>query len=430
MRIVPAQNISGSIELPGDKSISHRTALLGAIAKGTSRVSNFLTADDCMSTIECIRSLGVDVRQNGTYVEVDGRGLRGLIRPDAPLDCGNSGTTARLIAGILAGQHFDSTLTGDASLSNRPMKRIIDPLAAMGAMINSRNDRLPLSIRGGRNLKGIQHTLEPASAQVKSCILLAALYAEGSTTIFEPTPTRDHTERMLSAMGVNVVTSSVDAGKTITIDGGATPSAIEMSVPSDISSAAFFIVAAVCLEGSIRLNNVGLNPTRTGVLGVMRRLGADISIENEHVSFGEPIGDLIVSGKAADSPEGTNDLNGKLISNIIDEIPILAVLGTQLKGGIEVRAARELRVKETDRIAAVVTNLRKMGAAVDEYDDGFRVYHSRLKGAKLDSFGDHRIAMAFAVAGSLADGETVIGGGECASISFPGFFDTFKSVVR
>lgn len=423
MKIKPALRVSGSLVLPGDKSISHRAAMFAAMADGVSAIDNFAASADCSSTLECLQKLGIKVDRDGSHVEITGGPFSA---PAEPLDCGNSGTTMRLMAGILAGRQIRSTLIGDASLSSRPMKRVIEPLTAMGAVITSNDGRAPLEIAGGRPLTGMRHTLSIASAQIKSCILLAGLNAHGRTTVVEPVQTRDHTERMLRWFGVDVDTS---VPGEISVDGGQQLAGRSFSVPGDISSAAFFLVAAACLNGSeLTITNVGLNPSRTGILDVLQRFGVDLSIHGERTECGEPVGDITVHGSGG-TAAASNLLNGSLIANAIDEIPILAILGTYLDGGIEIRDAAELRVKESDRIAAVVDGLKRMGAEVEEFPDGFLVSRSRLKGAVIESYGDHRIAMAFAVAGLLAEGETEILGADCVDVSFPGFFETLDSVV-
>ncbi len=430
MIIQPARNLTGTINLPGDKSISHRAAMLASIAEGTSRISNFAESEDCASTLACMAGLGVEIDRNGSDVNVSGRGKYGLTVADSPLDCGNSGTTMRLLSGMLAGQPFETTLIGDESLSRRPMKRIIAPLSEMGAIIDDVDGHAPLTIVGKRPLTRIEFRLPVASAQLKSSVLLAGLFAEGETTVIEPVATRDHTERMLRGFGVDVRVSEAEGGRRISVSGDDRLLAQDITVPGDISSAAFFLVAAACIEGSeLEIPNAGLNPTRTGVLDILRRFGASIEIEDERESGGEPIGTLVVRHQGRLGAV-ENRVEGEIVANIIDEVPILAVFGTQIEGGIEIRDAGELRVKESDRIAAVAENLRRMGAEVEEFEDGLRVGRSSLKGAVIDSFGDHRIAMAFAVAGLFADGETEIRGAECAAVSFPAFFDVLSSVTN
>ncbi|MEP6705592.1 MAG: 3-phosphoshikimate 1-carboxyvinyltransferase, partial [Acidobacteriota bacterium] len=414
---------------PGDKSISHRAAILAAMADGATRIDNFATSADCTSTLKCLEAIGVNIRREGLTVWVDGVGKDGFHAADKPLDCGNSGTTMRLLSGVLAGQRFDSVLTGDDSLAARPMGRVIDPLTRMGDGVSSVDGRAPLTIHGRNPLRAIDYTLPVASAQIKSCILLAGLNSDGETAVVEPVATRDHTERMLRWFGVDVRETILDNGKKIAVDGNSSLSSADILVPGDISSAAFFLTAALCLENSIlQLRNVGLNSSRAAIIDALTHFGADIKTGNRRDQNNELVGDISVRSGIKSSRDIV--LKGEVIANLVDELPILAVLGTQIDEGLEVRDAFELRVKETDRIAAVVENLRRMGAEVDEFDDGFRVARSRLKGARVDSFGDHRIAMAFAIAGLLAvEGETEIVGSECVDVSFPGFFEVLKDVV-
>jgi len=427
MFVPPAKRISGEVQIPGDKSISHRAAILTAISDGTATISNFLVAEDCLSSLECIEQLGATVDRNGTTVTITGCGIDGLRAPSNVLDCGNSGTTARTIAGVLAGQRFRSTITGDGSLSKRPMRRIIEPLERLGAQIEHNNSSLPLTL-GKCSLVGGEIELKVASAQVKTCILLAGLSASGETAVIEPTPTRDHTERMLDWLGVDVATERTENGKRIAVKGGSRPKAREIIVPGDISSAAFLTVAAACLSNSsITIRRVGINPTRTGIVDVLRDCGVQIAFENVSELCNEPIADIVVStGKLTSPPK----IDGPIIANIIDELPIIAVLGTQLPNGIEIRDAAELRVKESDRIDSIVKNLRSVGAKVDEFEDGFLVHHSNFIGGEIDSFGDHRIAMAFAIAGLLSKEGVSILNAECTDISFPGFFETLTSLVE
>ncbi|MEP6945376.1 MAG: 3-phosphoshikimate 1-carboxyvinyltransferase [Acidobacteriota bacterium] len=426
MLIKPARTIRGELKLPGDKSISHRAAMIASLANGRTAISNYAESADCASTISCLRALGVPIERRGTNIFVDGVGRQGLKSPTGPLDCGNSGTTMRLMTGVLACQSFESELIGDASLSKRPMKRVIDPMGFMGITVESVDGHAPLHVHGNGSAAAAEHTLAIASAQIKSCILLAGLNAAGTTIVNEPTPTRDHTERMLRWFGSHL--TSV-AGK-ISLRGGQELTARDLSVPCDISGAAFFLVAAASLPGSgLTLINVGLNPTRTGIIEVLTRLGVDLTIQNERIECNEPVGDIIVRGGTSPLGSDSNVIDGSLIANLIDEIPILAVLGTQLHAGLEVRDAAELRVKESDRITSIIENLRRMGAAVEEFPDGFRVAPSQLTGAPVDSFDDHRIAMAFAVAGLLARGDTEIERAECVDISFPGFFETLAGVI-
>lgn len=431
MKIKPASCIRGTVRLPGDKSISHRAAMLAAIAKGETRIDNFATSEDCSSTVSCLRSLGVEIARDGNSVVVNGVGKNGFTPPSTPLDCGNSGTTIRLLAGIMAGQNFSSILVGDESLQKRPMKRIIDPLSKMGAAITSDEGRAPLYISGRQPLMAIEYQPPVASAQIKSCVLLAGLNADGETSVIEPVQTRDHTERMLRWFGVDVAVDESGEAHRITVAGDATLTARDIVVPSDISSAAFFLVAAACLDGSdITLPSVGFNASRAAIFDVLRNFGADLQLTARCEVNNEPVATIRVrGGVSAMQNAGSNLVNGGTVANLIDEIPIFAVFGTQIDGGMEIRDAAELRVKESDRISAIVENLRRMGAAVEEFPDGLRVERSKLQGAVIDSFGDHRIAMAFAVAGLLARGETEILGAECADISFPGFFEKLKGVV-
>lgn len=413
MKIKPAKRLVGIVRVPGDKSISHRAVMLASIAEGVTRITNFAAGQDCMSTVECMRTLGVRIDVHGTDVTVHGVGKYGLRPPEQPLDCGNSGTTMRLLAGILAGQAFDAVLVGDGSLSKRPMKRILDPLRQMGAVIESSAGQPPLKINGRARLNGITYDPPIASAQVKSCVLLAGLYASGETSINETVTTRDHTERMLDYL--------------IDPDGGLRARPID--VPGDISSAAYFIVSAGCRPGSeVQLENVGINPTRAGLLNVLERSGIGIDHSNPREMNNEPVADLRVANATLNNE--TIRLSGSTVAEMIDEIPILAVLGTQLDGGIEVRGAGELRVKESDRINSIVGNLMRMRADVTEYEDGFRVRRSHLKGTVVNSFGDHRIAMAFTIAGLLAAGETEIRDADCAAVSYPGFYEDLAFVAR
>ena len=430
MKVIPASSLQGIVVIPGDKSISHRAAMIAAIAEGTSKLDNFATSNDCTSTLDCLRSLGVEMRRDGSTVHIEGAGKFGLKKPEGPLNCGNSGTTMRLLAGILAGQRFKSALTGDGSLINRPMQRIIEPLEQMGATIMASDGTAPLTIHGRYPLRPISYHTPVASAQLKSCVLFAGLYASGETSTVEPVLTRDHTERLLPLFGVRVGTEGGPASKVRFIKGTSHPVGAELIIPGDISSAAFFLVAAACLPGSeLTLPNVGINPTRTAILDVLECVGAKLSTRKEAEPQGEPSDTLTIKG-GLDLQEAPLVIEGSAVAELIDEIPILAVLGTQLTNGLEVRDAAELRVKESDRIHSVTENLRRMGAKVTAFDDGFYVERSHLKGAVIDSFGDHRIAMAFAVAGLLADGETEIVRAECADVSFPGFFETLASVVR
>jgi len=426
MRITPANAVNGEVKLPGDKSISHRAAIFSAIATGRTVISNYLRAEDCRSTLQCLRQLGVKIEETATTVTVEGVGIRGLQAPLEPLDCGNSGTTMRLLAGVMAGQNFESILMGDSSLLLRPMQRVIGPLSDMGAKIEAIDERAPLHFSPAQRLSARSHELSIASAQVKSCILLAGLYADGTTSVIEPVKTRDHTERMLRWLGARV---EEQAGR-LSISGATELVSREISVPSDLSAAAFFMIAAAILPSSrLQLPGVGVNDSRAEIIEALREAGVSIDVRNERLVSNEPVADIHVSSITQESAEPLS-IERDRVALLIDEIPILAVLGSQLSGGIEVRSAGELRHKESDRIAAIVANLQRMKADVEEFPDGFRVGRSRLVGAEVESFGDHRIAMAFAVAALVADGDTTIHGAECVDVSFPGFFETLLSVVR
>jgi 3-phosphoshikimate 1-carboxyvinyltransferase len=432
MKITPARRINGRTQLPGDKSISHRAAIFAALANGTSRITNYAPSEDCASTLSCLRKLGVSIQSEGTCVIVHGAGLSGLRAANEALYCGNSGSTMRILAGVLAGQDFSSTLTGDDSLSSRPMQRIIEPLELMGAEVKSENGKPPLTIKGSKPLKPIRYQMPVASAQVKSCVLLAGLNANGPTAVVEKEETRDHTERMLKWFGVPLGRSDDGA---ITIDGPVIFDARDVSVPGDISSAAFFIAAAAMLPDSqLEVEGVGLNPSRTMFVTMLRSLGVDIEVSNESEEGYEPVGRIQVKGKLSAEPPSAVDstmVRGNLIAQLIDELPLLAVVGTQMPGGIEIRDAAELRRKESDRISTTVQNLRAMGAEVEEFNDGLRVHgRTQLHGATLDSFGDHRIAMAFAVAALTAEGDSEITGAEAVGVSFPEFFNVLDSLVE
>lgn len=427
MRIHPIDKITGTVRLPGDKSISHRAVMLTSIAEGRSIITNFSTSADCTATLECFRHMGVEITREGNTLTVSGVGKRGLRKPGGPLFCDNSGTTMRLMAGILAFQDFESVLTGDESLSRRPMSRIVDPLRQMGARIETSDGHAPMTILG-TDLNGCRIEPEIASAQIKSAILLAGLGAKYVTTVIERTPTRDHTERMLRWLGVDMDESDEAGGRAMSVNGDCRLMARDIDVPSDISSAMFFIVAAACLPGSrLVLTGVGMNSSRTAALDVLGRCGVSIEISEVREQSNEPVADLTVTGGIR-SPESRIVIDRSIVPNLIDEIPVLAILGTRLDCGLEIRDASELRVKESDRIAAVVTNLRSMGADVEEFDDGFLVRRSELRGAELQCFGDHRIAMSFAVAGMIADGDTFLKGTECVAVSFPDFFDKMSGV--
>ncbi len=422
-----AASLSGTVLLPGDKSISHRYAMLAAIAEGTSTIENFAASRDCHSTLACLRLLGVEVRESGSTVTVAGRGLRGLRAPAGVLDAGNSGTTIRLLSGILAGHPFESSITGDASLSGRPMGRIIRPLRQMGAAVESREGDLPpLRIRGGR-LKGIRYPLPVASAQVKSCVLLAGLFADAPTAVGETVPTRDHTEIALREFGAALQTE----GNWITVDPEPGLRALDLAVPGDLSGAAFFLVAAALVPGSeLFLPGAGLNARRRELLDYLLEAGLDLRVENEITRAGEPRGDLRVRYSPELLRKALPPIRGERVANLIDEIPVLAVLGSQVAGGLTISDAKELRVKESDRISAIVANLRAMGIGVEERADGLDMPGGqRFRGADIVTRNDHRITMAFAVAALAAQGETRIHNPECADVSFPGFWAALTKIA-
>jgi 3-phosphoshikimate 1-carboxyvinyltransferase len=424
----PARSVNGTVRIPGDKSISHRYAMLAATARGTSRFHNFSAARDCASTLGCLVGLGAKQRlAEDDAIEVTGLGsvpnAPALQPPTTPLDCGNSGSTMRMLSGILAGQPFASELFGDESLSRRPMARIIKPLSEMGAKISSHDaGRPPLKIHGG-HLKAIHYKPDVASAQVKSCVLFAGLFAEGETIVDEPIRTRDHGELALRAFGAEVD----HHGNVASIRGGQQLSAIEAHVPGDLSSAAFFLCAAALFPGSrVSLPGILMNPTRARLLDILIQMGLKITVGQIEQQHGELTGSLEVQGAAWHG----GMIAGADTAALIDEIPVLAAIAPYSENGLEVRDAKELRVKESDRIAAVATNLRKMGADVDERPDGLRIPgRQKLHGAEVDSFGDHRIAMAFAVAALRAEGETLIHGADAAGVSYPTFFEELRSIT-
>ena len=422
-RISPATRISGEICLPGDKSISHRYAMLAAIAEGESTIHNYSTGADCHSTLGCVRSLGIAVDEQGADVTIQGRGLEGLTPAAGDLDAGNSGSTMRMLSGILAAQAFGSRIIGDESLSRRPMKRIIQPLSEMGAAISAREGGFPPLEIHGTKLRPIDYTLPVASAQVKSCILFAGLYADGHTVVREPVRSRDHTEIALRELGAEIRVER----RVITLEGRPRLMGRELFVPADLSSAAFFLVAALLVPDSeLVLRGVGLNPTRSALLDVLVSMGASIRILDIEERNGELIGQIQVKSSA---------LRGGVIEKeataaLIDEIPVLAILGAVSRDGLVVRDAAELRVKETDRIATVSENLRRMGIQCEEMPDGIRIPGRQgFHAAELDSFGDHRIAMAFSIAALIADGACEIRGAEAASVSFPEFFRILRQVA-
>jgi 3-phosphoshikimate 1-carboxyvinyltransferase len=445
MRIKPARRLNGKLRLPGDKSISHRAAILAALAEGRTRLENFATSEDCAATLACLKQLGVKIELEGARVWIEGAGLDGLHEPRAPLDCGNSGSTMRMLAGVLASQSFVSELTGDESLRRRPMKRIIEPLLMMGAQVESMDGRAPLRITGRRPLTPITYTMPVASAQVKACILLAGLNASGQTGVIEaPNAMRDHTERMLRWFGAEVSGRELhhdeDALEAISVKPAPRLKARGGTIPGDISSAAFFMIAAALRPGSnLLMQDVGLNPTREALIPTLRGLGVEVQANlfetgAAPADFHEPYGRIEVKGGADLAPGEagcSNVLHGQLIPQLIDELPVLAVLGTQVAGGLMIRDAAELRVKETDRIAATVENLRAMGVEVEEHTDGLTIYgRTRLRGARINPHGDHRIAMAFTIAALAASGASEIAGADCVSVSFPEFFELLEAVTE
>ena len=419
--IRPVRTVAGALRLPGDKSISHRYAMLAGIAEGTTRLENFSTGADCASTLECLETLGVEWERSQNVVVIHGRGSK-LQAPANTLDCGNSGSTMRMLSGILAGQEFTSELIGDESLSRRPMARIISPLAAMGAkIVAAEGGRPPLRIACG-HLQAMDYKMPVASAQVKSSLLFAGLFANGETRVVEPVRTRDHGELALRAFGAEIKQRSLEAS----IQGGQKLHAIEAAIPGDISSAAFFLCAAALFPGSqLTISGLGMNPTRSSLLDLLTGMGTRISVTQLEEQHGELIGTVQVQGAEL---TGTT-IGSPFTEMLIDEIPVLAAIAPYTTSGIEIRDARELRVKESDRIAAVATNLRAMGAEVEEREDGLRIPGSqKLQGANIDSFGDHRIAMAFAVAALRAEGETTIRGADAAVISYPEFYQSLETL--
>ena len=427
--VTPARTLSGAVELPGDKSISHRYAILASLARGRSEIENYSPAADCGSTLECVARLGAEVERlagNGRpRVAVTGGGLEGWRRPRRTLDAGNSGTTLRLLAGLLAGQGFDSTITGDASLRRRPMRRVIEPLALMGARIEAREGNFPPLEIHGTALRPIEYVLPVASAQVKSAVLLAGLLAEGKTSVEERVRTRDHTELALAEFGATVRR----AGSTVCVTGRAPLEPRRVSVPGDLSSAVFFLAAAVILpESQLVIHQAGLNPTRAAVLDVLTEWGAPLKIMSVRSEAGELVGDVSVRH----APLSGGILSGGRIAQLIDELPMLAVLGPYTEQGVEIRDASELRVKESDRIAVLAENLRRMGARVEERPDGLRVEGrgaGPLHGAEIDPHGDHRIAMAFAVAALGAQGPVRIRDADCVAVSYPDFFAVLDRLI-
>ena len=414
--------LKGEVTVPGDKSISHRAVMFGTLSKGTTEVTNFLQGADCLSTIDCFRRLGIEIENTQNKILVHGKGLHGLTKSETMLDVGNSGTTTRLISGILAGQKFESTLNGDESIQSRPMKRIMEPLSMMGADITSLrgNNCAPLRI-GSSSLHGIHYHSKVASAQVKSCILLAGLYADGITKVTEPSVSRNHTELMLRGFGANITSE----GKTASVTPGAELFGQKIEVPGDISSAAYFIAAGLIVPGSeILVKNVGINPTRDGLIRVCQAMGADLTLLNKRENGGEPVADVLVRH----SNLKATIIEGEIIPTLIDELPMIAVMACFAEGTTVIRDAAELKVKESDRIAVMADNLSRMGAHITATDDGMIIEGGHpLHGAEIDSYLDHRIAMSFAVAALASEGETLIKDGDCVKISYPNFYeDLFK----
>ena len=424
MEIKKQTNLRGELTVPGDKSISHRAVMFGSLAKGTTRISHFLEGADCLSTIACFRKMGIGIERNASEILIHGKGLHGLSAPDGILDVGNSGTTTRLISGILAGQKFTSELDGDDSIRTRPMKRIMTPLTSMGAHIVSRCDNgcAPLVIHG-KTLHGIHYDSPVASAQVKSCVLLAGMYADGITSVTEPFLSRNHTEIMLNYFGAKVTSE----GTTASIVPEPTLNGREIQVPGDISSAAYFIAAGLLTPDSeILLKNVGINPTRAGILKVCMDMGADITLLNESTEV-EPTADLLIR---TSSLKGTT-IEGGIIPTLIDEIPMIAVMAAFADGTTVIRDAQELKVKESDRITVMVDNLKRMGADIEGTEDGMIIHGGRpLHGATIDSHLDHRVAMSFAVAGTICDGTVDILNGDCVKISYPEFYNDLYSLSK
>jgi 3-phosphoshikimate 1-carboxyvinyltransferase len=423
-RISPATSISGAITLPGDKSVSHRYAMIASIAEGATHVKNYSTGADCHSTLNCMRALGIEIEGQGTEFTIHGKGLDGLREASGDLDAGNSGSTIRMLSGILAAQPFHTRIFGDESLSRRPMQRIMTPLAQMGARLSARDGRFPpIEIDGG-TLRPIQYELPVPSAQVKTCVLFAGLFAEGETTVMEPVASRDHTEIALCEFGADL---TVDRQR-ISVRGRAKLEGREVTVPSDLSSASFFIVAALLIPGShLTIHGVGLNPTRSALLDCLAGMGAKIRIPELESRNGELVGDIVVEHSALRG----GSVSGATTAALIDEIPVLAVLGAATEEGLTIRDAGELRIKETDRIQTVVENLKRMGVVAEELPDGLIIPgKQKFRAARFDSFGDHRIAMAFAVAALRGDGESAIEGADAASVSFPEFWGTLAGLHR
>ncbi|MFC1500852.1 3-phosphoshikimate 1-carboxyvinyltransferase [Elusimicrobiota bacterium] len=417
--------ICGSISVPGDKSITHRAVILSAISSGESQIENYLPSQDCISTIKAFEKLGVRIENDGHSLKIHGVGLKGLKSYNGVINAGNSGTTARLLSGVLAGQNFTSKISGDESLSKRPMRRIIEPLELMGANIIAKDGNyLPIEIKGNSNLKAIEYLSPVSSAQVKSCVLLAALFVKGTTEFEEPIKSRDHTERMFKDRGADI---KVD-GNVIRINGGHDLKSKNIEIPGDISSAAFFLVAASILKNSkVTIKNVGINSTRDGIIKILEKMGLKISKDNNREISGEPVSDISVEY----SPLSTVDINEDIIPSLIDEIPIIVLAATQADGRTKISGAKELKVKESDRLKSISTELNKMGANIQETQDGLIISgRTNLKGTKVKSHGDHRIAMTLAIAGLIADGKTQIEDVDCVSTSFPNFYEILEGIIK
>lgn len=425
MIINKVSKISGTITVPADKSITHRAIMFASLADGVSYINNYLPSQDCFSTLNIFKQLGTDIEQTGSRLIIKGAGLCGLKEPNGPLNANNSGTTTRLISGILAGQNFPSEITGDESLSLRPMKRIITPLRQMGAEISAKDDNyLPIKINGKGNLTAINYKSNIASAQVKSCVLLAGLYADGQTVYTEPEKSRDHTETMLNAFGADITVDNL----TVSIKKCNKLFAREITVPADISSAAFFIVAGLIVKNShIIIKQVNINKTRSGIISVLKNMGADISISNINKVSGEPVADIEVKSSSLHS----TNIDGKLIPSLVDEIPIIALCATQAEGVTEISGAQELRLKESDRLKLIATQLNKMGAKIEEKQDGLIIKgKTNLKGCSVSTFKDHRMAMMLSIAALCADGQTTVEDSDCVRISFSNFYDVLKQICK
>lgn len=425
IKLKKVNKIEGIIEVPADKSITHRAVMLSSLAQGSSVVSNYLPSDDCLRTIEAFKQMGAEIKTDKNTLYIKGAGLK-LQKPQNAIYAGNSGTTARLLSGILSGQDFESVITGDASLSKRPMQRVIDPLTKMGAQIQSESGTLPLTIKAAGNLKGITYTSDKSTAQVKTAVLFAGMYAGSQTTYTEPVKSRDHSERMLKAFGADI---KVD-GNSVTISPVQKLNAQNITVPGDISSAAFFIAAALIVPGSnITIKNVNINPTRDGLLEVLAKMGADIAFTNKKEISGESVADITVKYSKLKAA----NINGQIIPKMVDEVPVFALIATQAEGVTKITGAHELRVKESDRIRAITGQFKKIGAEIEELEDGFIINGhpgDGLTGAAVETFGDHRIAMTLAVASLIAKGEMSIKDPQCVNISFPDFYEVLKSVCR